>query len=121
MTVAGAERVRGIVELQSRIADVLEPEPSILLQAARQQPANLDRRVGRKPRHRRIRFHDRRQRFGDIVAAERAHAGQHLEEHAAKRPDVGAAIDDAPTRLFRRHVSGGAEDHPGVRHLRRAR
>ena len=43
---------------------------------------------------------------------------QHLVEHDAERPDVGAAIDGSALRLLGRHVGGGAEDHP---HLRRAR
>jgi hypothetical protein len=97
-------RVRSVFKLEARVADVLKAKPPIFLQATRQQAANLDRRVGWKPRHRRIRFHDRRQRFGDVLAAERAGAGQHFEEHATKGPDVRASIENSAARLFRRHV-----------------
>ena len=33
------------------------------------------------------------ERVGDVVALERSRAGQHLVQHAAKRPDVGALVD----------------------------
>ena len=42
---------------------------------------------------RRLQLHDRRQRVGEVLARERARAGQHLEEHDAERPDVGALVD----------------------------
>ena len=47
----------------------------------------------------------------DVVAVERAPPRQHLVEHDAERPDVGAAIDGAAARLLGRHVGGRAEDH----------
>ena len=37
-------------------------------------------------------------------------AGQHLVEHAAERPDVGAPIDRLAARLFGAHVAGRAEN-----------
>ena len=49
------------------------------------------------------------------VAVERAPAGEHLVEHAAERPDVGAPIDGLPARLLRRHVGGRAENHAQLR------
>ena len=36
--------------------------------------------------------------------------GQHLVQHAAERPDVGALVDRLPARLLRAHVRGGAEN-----------
>ena len=38
---------------------------------------------------------DAGEHLGDAVAAERRRAGQHLVEHAAERPDVGALVDHA--------------------------
>ena len=55
----------------------------------------------------------------------RGAAGEHLIEHAPKRPDVGSLVDDLSTRLLRTHVGGGAEDHALTRpvhcHRRRLR
>ena len=48
---------------------------------------------------------------GDVFAVERAAPGQHLEQHDAERPDVGAAIDGLAARLLGRHVRGRPEDH----------
>ena len=52
----------------------------------------------------------------DVLALECSLARQHLEEHAAERPDVGALVHGLPARLLRAHVRGGAENHPGSRH-----
>ena len=46
----------------------------------------------------------------DRLAARTPAAGQHLEQHAAERPDVRALVDGQPARLFGTHVGGGAED-----------
>ena len=62
---------------------------------------------------------DGRQRRRDVVAREGPAAGQHLVEHAAERPDVGALVDRLALGLLRRHVGRGAEDHPAHRHRRR--
>ena len=56
---------------------------------------------------------------GDVVALEGPAAGQHLVEHAAERPDVGALVDRLALGLLRRHVGRGAEDHPAHGHRRR--
>ena len=55
------------------------------------------------------------ERDRDVVAQERTPAGQHLVEHDAEGPDIGAAIDRAPAGLFRRHIGGRAEDHAHLR------
>ena len=51
------------------------------------------------------------ERVGDRLAAERGAAGEHLVEHAAERPDVGALVDGLAARLLGTHVGGRAEDH----------
>jgi hypothetical protein len=58
-------------------------------------------------------------RVADVVALKDARRGQHFEEHAAERPDVGAFVDRLPACLFRRHVRGCAENDTGLRHRRR--
>ena len=45
-----------------------------------------------------------------LVARERRRAGEALEEHAAERVDVGAAVDGAALDLLRRHVVDGADE-----------
>ena len=50
-------------------------------------------RVGRQRRPVRVRLQHRRQHVRDRLALERAPAREHLEEHAAERPDVGALVD----------------------------
>ena len=59
---------------------------------------------------------DQTERLGDRLAVEQPRAGEHLVEHDAEGPDVGALVDGLAARLLGRHVGGGAEDHAGRRH-----
>src|SRR5262245_36387095 len=61
------------------------------------------------------------ERVGDCLALERKASGQHLEEHAAKRPDVRALVDCLTARLLRAHVRRRSEDAPFRRFLARTR
>ncbi len=63
----------------------------------------------------RILLHHRSQRFRQILALEQPLAGEHLIQHHAERPDVGALIDNLPARLLRAHVCRRAEDHSHLR------
>ena len=56
---------------------------------------------------------DRREHVRHRLAVEEPLAGEHLEEHDAEGPDVGALVDGPAARLLGRHVGGGAEDEPG--------
>ena len=49
--------------------------------------------------------------LGDVFAAEGLLAGEHLVDHAAKRPDVGPLVDRPPARLLRTHVRRRPENH----------
>ena len=51
-----------------------------------------------------------RDRVGHRLTIERFVTGEHLVEHAAKRPDVGALVDGFSSRLLGTHVGGGSED-----------
>jgi hypothetical protein len=55
--------------------------------------------------------------LGGRVSGEQLFSAQHLKQHHAERPDVGAAIHRLALGLLRRHVGRGAQDHS---HLRRA-
>ncbi len=44
---------------------------------------------------------------------------EHLEQHAAEGPDVGALVDRLASRLLGGHVGGGAENRAGHGHRRR--
>ena len=56
---------------------------------------------------------DRGQDVRDRLAVEEPAAGQHLEQHDAEGPDVGALVDGLAPRLLGRHVGGGPEDQAG--------
>ena len=66
-------------------------------------------------------FKNADERVGDRVAVERAPARQHLEQHAAERPDVGALVDRLPARLLGAHVGRRAENAALRRAVERAR
>jgi hypothetical protein len=52
------------------------------------------------------------------AAGERRATGEHLEQHAAERVDVGAPVDLLALDLLGRHVRGRADDLAGARQLR---
>ena len=107
------------VERQTHVMDVadalLGPCGGIVADTGR---AWATCRAGRDPL--RLGTNDSGQRVGDVLAGKRTRPRQHLEQHCAECPDVRAAIDRLPARLLRRHVGGGAEDHPGLRRARSA-
>ena len=69
--------------------------------------------VGGQRRPVRLARQHRGQHVAHRLAAEKAPPRQHLEEHDAERPDVGALVHRLAARLLRRHVGGGAEDEAG--------
>ena len=95
---------------------VADPQLPILLQAALDERHDVRRDVGWKRRPLRRRLHDGGNRVGDALAFERAAAREHLVEHRAERPHIGALVDGAAARLLGRHVSGGAEDDADAGH-----
>ncbi len=66
-------------------------------------------------------MHDRTEDVGDGLAAEYTVGRQHLVEHAAEGPDVGAPVDAAAPRLLGAHVAGGTQDHAGLGGLQHRR
>ena len=99
--------------------------------AIRASPIDCRRSCGSRTRQRRRRSPDvrrgrlreggevglagqhRREHVAHRLAVEEPAAGEHLVEHDAEGPDVGATIRRPAARLLRRHVGGGAEDEAG--------
>ena len=69
----------------------MESPPRILAHAALEQPADRCGCLGRQLTPVRFMLEDPRDRVADGGAVERAAARQHLEQHAAERPDVSDA------------------------------
>ena len=106
------DRAVVVEQLQPRVARMSQPQVGVLLQATAEQPLNAWRRVGRELLPPRLVPQDRRQDVRDGLAVERRRAREHLEQHDAEGPDVGARIHGVPARLLRRHVGRGAEITP---------
>ncbi len=103
-------------EHQPRIAHVAQPLLRILDQTLRQERPNVSRRRRWQRTQIDLARHHVGECFGDGLGAEQSLAGQHLVEHDAERPDVGALVDRLPLGLLGTHVRRGAEDHPRLRH-----
>ena len=110
VTVGARQHFVHRVDLDPDVADVPQALLRILRQAAEQKPPNRHRRRGRQRRPVRLALEDLRDRVRDRVARKRHAPGQHLVEHAAEGPDVGALVDRQAARLLGAHVGGGADD-----------
>ncbi len=89
-------------DLDPGIADVLKASLRILREAAEQQSSNVCRCLCWKVRLVRIVLDHSREQIRHRLALERWRPGEHLEQYAAKRPDVGALVDRQPFCLFGR-------------------
>ena len=79
------------IERDASLADRLKPLFRVALETTREQSTYLIRRGGGQRCPIRIVTRDCGQRVGNRLAREHRPAGKHLVEHAAERPDVGAA------------------------------
>jgi len=94
----------GFVQNQLRLADVAQAQLGVLAQAAFDQPAEVGRRILGKRAPIGLPADHVGENVGDVVGAgERVGAGQHLVEHHAEGPDIGALIDGPAARLLRSH------------------
>ena len=59
------------------------------------------------------------QRVGHGLAGIHGLAGEHLHQHDAEGPDVGAAVHGFAPGLLGAHVGGGAHEDPDSGHLSR--
>ena len=101
------ERRRRVSE---RVADVAESPLRVLLETAREQMENARGNARGNSDHSRFRVRIAARKSETVVAGEGLPPGQHLEEHAAERPDVRPLVDRLTARLLGTHVGGGTED-----------
>ena len=104
-----------LLDLDSSITDRLQPVSRILGETALEQPLDPLLRPGRQPAPIGFALENRRDHFRRRTSGERALAGQHLIEHAAEGPDVGAFIRRQAPGLLRAHVRRGSEDDADLR------
>ena len=103
-------RTERIVQLESRVTDVPDAVLRILGEASFEQPSHTGRSGAWQHRPHRLPLENAGDHVGTGLAAKRRASGQHLVEHAPKRPDVGPLVDRSPARLLRAHVPRGAEN-----------
>ena len=109
----GRPAARGSLDGDARVADRLQALLAVAHQAASSScPARPAASAG-SGLHRGRRSSTSAS-VSEIVSPAKAAAGQHLEQHDAERPDVGAPVGLLPARLLRAHVGGRAEDHAGL-------
>ena len=84
----------------------------ILLETATQQSPDARRRCSRQRAPSPVRARGSAAIVSETVSPSNGlAAGEHLVQHAAERPDVGALVDRFAARLFGAHVRRGAENH----------
>ncbi len=108
----GTSRRQGgtFLQLDDCVGDVAQALLRVLSQASLEQRADWSGRVSRQRGPVGLALENVRDRVGDRGAVERAPSRQHLEQHAAERPDVRAFVDGQPARLLGAHVRGRAQD-----------
>ena len=84
---------RALHELDSRISDIPQALPRILLEASPDDPRDTRWNAALQLRPLRRTADDGGERIGHGFAGESRAPGQHLVEHAPERPDVGALVD----------------------------
>ena len=100
-----------LLNLDSRVGDVVNALSRVLAQAASEEGENSWRRRGRKSLPVGLPLQDPRDRVGNGLAAEGLPARDHLVKDAAQRPDVGPLVHRLAPGLLGAHVGGGAQDH----------
>ena len=104
---------RAGVQLEADIPDVTAALLRVALEAA---PEHVSDRAGNGRGQRRpVRLARELsgQHFAHCLAGEELLTGEHLEQHDAEGPDVGALVDRLAAGLLGGHVGSGAEDQAG--------
>ena len=97
------------------VGDVVQAVLRVALEAAAQKLPDRARRAGGQAIEVDLLAHHRRKCVDHALALEQPHAGEHLVEQHAERPDVSSLVDRSPPRLLGSHVSRGAQDHAQLR------
>ena len=97
--------------LDPGVTDVAQTIASVLAQTTPDQRNEPERRIGRQRVPIGIAGDDGGEDIGQRRTRERLTPGQHLVEHAAEGPDVGAAIDGLTSGLLGRHVGSRSEQN----------
>jgi hypothetical protein len=112
--IAGRLRPLRVDEFETHVADVSPPTRRIFLQATGEHTAHVRRRRGRQPAPVGLARENRCDGVGGRRAGKGEPAGDHLEEHAAERPDVRTLVDGLTARLLGAHIAGRAHDRACV-------
>ena len=107
-----------ILQDDPRLADVAKPPLHVPIETTREQATHV-RGVSAGSAVQSTSCRSTAASVSDVSSPlEGAPARQHLVQHRAKRPDVGAPIDGPALGLLGRHVRGGAENHAHLRAVR---
>jgi hypothetical protein len=96
-----SRRQRRVLESDPHTGDVVEAPALISLETSPQHLNNCGRRCTRQRLPVRLRLEHRGEDVGGRAAREGSRTCEHLEQHAAERPDVRLPADREPARLLR--------------------
>src|SRR5215510_4592666 len=103
------------IDFECRISDISQAMLWVLREAMLQHVANACRyRLGQRlPVG--LAFENRDQDVGNRRTWKGGPTREHLEQDAAKRPDIRTFVDRLAARLFRTHVTCSADNQPILR------
>ncbi len=90
-----------VLNLDSRVSDVMQAVAGIFTQATTQQADDAIGKRRRKCSPVRLALEDGGHDVGRRLPGKGPPAGKHLIEHASERPDVGTSVDGQPAHLLR--------------------
>ena len=112
---ARRSRLERALQGQAHVAAWLRSLPRIFLETHTQHLTHSRGHIPWNGVPRRVHLHNCRQRVGDILSGKRPLPRQHLIQHRAERPDVGALVHDLAPRLLGTHVRRRSENHARIR------
>jgi hypothetical protein len=104
------QRPGSIFQLQTDVPDIAGSVVELALQAATHHRSQRRWHVARQAIEVRVALENCSHGVGRCVVGIETTAGQHLEEHAAERPDVSTRVDITAANLFGAHIRRRSED-----------